>query len=235
MGILFAAPRRRTIHVQRLQERHKVGGFTRRELQRLQQAFAVGVQTINIQVRVMSHHLSKREHFTAVHVRPGITHVAQRRHFKFAEIAMLRFQVCGLGGAGARGIVVVRSQQIVFAGGQNLDAVVTAAVHPLTVTIDKMRHADIVKLAVGEHRPGVAGAAIAFADENLQAAPRLARIQRCLGMIAARQRIAKGIKRRVFGQQRFLKRRHHLAHAHQHRFVVLLRWVHAEGFFIAAR
>ena len=109
------------------------------------------------------------------------------------------------------------------------------AINFFTVAADKMRHADIVKLAVGEHRPGVAGAAIALADEYLQATPGLARIQAGGSLVTARQRVAELIERREFRRQRFLKRGHHLANAHQHGLVVLLRRADAERFFIAAR
>src|SRR6187402_3574028 len=101
-----------------------------------------------------------------MHVRAGITHVAQRRHFECTKVAMFDFHLRGFRGTSSRGIVVVWTQQIELVYRQFLDAVMTAAIGLFAVAINKVRYANIVKLAIGKHRPGMAGTASPFADKN---------------------------------------------------------------------
>ncbi len=70
---------------------------------------------------------------------------------------------------------------------------------------DEEGHPGVVELAVREGRAGVAGAAVAFADEDAQAALRRLRIARHRARVAARERVAEIVERRASRDERFLK------------------------------
>src|SRR5688500_9878714 len=73
------------------------------------------------------------------------------------------------------------------------------------------------EFAVGEVRPEVAGATVAFADKDLQPALCALRIARVL---ATRQCIAKFVERRAAADQRLLECRQRLAHIDEDLFIL---------------
>src|SRR2546425_3785270 len=70
---------------------------------------------------------------------------------------------------------------------------------------DEEGRAAVGESAVGELRAGMAGAAVALADEDPQAALRRERIARGRGIVAALQRIAEVVERRAARDEGFLK------------------------------
>src|SRR4051812_16822522 len=107
-----ASWRSASVASQRAQEADQVVDLGLGELERLEDALAVGVDSIQVQVGVKNHHLAKGRYAAVVHVRRGQLDVAQARHAEFAEVAVLRVDVLRRHRARARGIVVEAAEQV---------------------------------------------------------------------------------------------------------------------------
>src|ERR1043166_3954202 len=146
-----------------LEEYHQVIDFRLGQLERLEQALAVCVQPLRIELGVIAHHVTQSGELAVVHVRCGQCSVPQRRHAELAEVALLLRHMGRALSSAARGIVVVRPQQIEPAVLELPDALVAAGIDP--AGRGKKRDADVVEFAVGEVRPEVTDIAGALAYE----------------------------------------------------------------------
>ena len=125
------------------------------------------MQPVGIYFRVMAHHVGKRRQATVVHIGRGARHVAQRRHLEFTEIPVLLGHLPRFDRARAIALVVVAAEQVERVRLQLPDTHVAPG-------IDAARHEEghpgVVEFTVGEGGADVAGATVAPADENAQAA-----------------------------------------------------------------
>src|SRR3990170_443316 len=203
---------------QRLEKSHEVVHLRGRQAQRLEDALAVGMQALLVQLGVMLHHVAQRAEAAVVHVRRGLRHVAQTWHAPLAEIAVLRLDVARPGGRAPGRIVVEPAEQVVGVALQSLDSLMPTRIH--LSTADEKTDAGVGELAVGEMRPEVAGGAIALADEDAQSFLRRLRVFAERSTVPRCQPIPEFVERRAAADQRLLERRQRLADVDQHLFVV---------------
>ena len=168
-------------------------------MQRLKHTLTIGMQALEIDLRVVAHHLRQRGQLAVVHIGRGVGHAAQRRHLELAEVAVLQVDVARL----QRGLPVARvapaAEQVVGAGAQLGDAAVATGVD--NAGAHKEGQADVGKFAVAEVRPAVAQSAATTADEELCAALGVLRITRSGSGVTAQQGVAKVIEGRAWARQ----------------------------------
>src|SRR5712671_2836068 len=97
---------------QRFEEADEVRGLVLGEMQRLEDALAVGVDSFNIEIRITLDHVPQRRDVAVVHVWRGARDVAQPGHAELAEIAVLRLDMPRAGRGGVPWIVVVPAEQV---------------------------------------------------------------------------------------------------------------------------
>ena len=73
---------------ERLKESEQVGGFLRAQSQWLENSFAVRMQALFIQFRIVPDHIGQRRMAAGVHVGGGARDVAQTRHLEFAPMSV---------------------------------------------------------------------------------------------------------------------------------------------------
>lgn len=153
---------------QRPEEREQVLDLGVAQLQGAQQFFAIGMQTLFVQFRVVPDDVPQRVEAAVVHVWRRHGDIAQGRCPELSPVARREHDVTDRCGVGARGVVVELRQKVVWAGLHRLDALEAPAVGP--AASDEMTNAGGMELAVAEIRSVMAKHAVAAADEQLQPA-----------------------------------------------------------------
>jgi methyl-accepting chemotaxis protein len=108
-------PARRTRVAQGLEKHDQVGALAGAQMQRLEDALTVGVQLIEVELRIVVHHVSERGELAVVHVGCCQRHVAQAGYLELAEVAVLRLHVAGLDRGRCVGGIAPARQQVVCA------------------------------------------------------------------------------------------------------------------------
>src|SRR5204862_8241653 len=132
----------------------------------------------------------------------------------------------------ARAVVAPGPEQVEGIGADALDPLRAAGIH--APAAERVRHADVVELAVRERGTDETDAAATRADEDLRASTRRRRIAGRRADVAAREGIAKVVERRPPRADRFEKRCERLARMHE-RALRLERGRRAERLHVQAR
>src|SRR5260221_9796759 len=139
------------------------------------------MQPVRVYLRVVPYHVGKRGQAAVVHIRRGLRDVPERGHLELAEIAMLERHLPRFHRARARLVVVVAAEQVERIRRQLTDAAMAARIHAIA---REEGDAGVMELAVREGRPEMAGAAVAAANEDPQAALGRDRVARRRGGVA---------------------------------------------------